>query len=63
MDKGGRSAALIHVASAFVYCLLHTRDSRDVVDTVTAKANLKEMMGEWISVATRRPIRELSATC
>jgi hypothetical protein len=63
VDKGGRTAALIHADSAFVYCLLHTRNSRDVFDIVTAKANLKEMMGEWISVATRRPIRELSATC
>jgi hypothetical protein len=60
MDKGGRTAALIHAGSAFVYRLIHTQNSRDVI--VSAKAKLKEMMVERISVAMRRSIRELSAT-
>jgi hypothetical protein len=63
MDKGGRTAALIHADSELAYRHLHSRKGRGPFDTVTSKARLKDLMVEWISVATRRPICELSATC
>jgi hypothetical protein len=49
VDKGGRSAALIHIDSAFVYRILDTQKSRVAFDTVRGKAKLKEMMVARIS--------------
>jgi hypothetical protein len=57
MDKGGRTAALIHVSSEFAYRPITLRTDANVFDTVAVKAKLNEIIGEPISrcYATAHP--------